>query len=192
MRTLLALSLLLLPSRVQAEPITETRGAAIRIELAAAGSYAGELQPSTRGDLGLYRYGYGLRGGVAFGAFSATAMVTRFVGTTERASGVGSSYDAHYDATLLGLDLGWTFRVHPRMFLRPTLGGGLRRVAGHTTVQATTLDDASSSFFLDVAVLYGVRLGPAFVGPELRLVAAPLNLPGGWAPTGSLVAGVVF
>lgn len=181
MRTLLALTLLLLPSVAWAEP---------RIELAAAGSYAREIDPSVRGDLGSYRYGFGVRGGVEVGSFSITAMVARFVGTTERASGVGSSYDAHYDATLLGLEVGWTFRLHPRMFLRPSLGGGLRRVAGHTTVQGITLDDASNAPFLGVSFLYGVRVGPAFFGPELRLVAAPLNLPGGWAPMGSLVAGV--
>lgn len=168
------------------------RASAPPLEVALHVGYAREIDPSVRGDLGPYRYGLGARGGVSLGRLFVGASFTRFLGTTQRASGPGSEYDAHYDLTTFGPEVGWDFLIGEHVLLRPLLGGGLQRVAGHTTVQGLTLDDAYWRFHLSAAVLGAYRLGPAFFGPELRFVAAPLDLPGAWAPWLNVVGGARF
>jgi len=163
-----------------------------RIELSVHGGYAREIDPSVRGDLGPYRYGLGARAGVLFDRLFVGAWFTQHIGTTQTASGPGSSYDAHYDAMLLGPELGYELRFGEYVVVRPSLGGGLHRLAGHTSVQGITIDDASSRLYLSAAVLGMVRVRQAFFGPELRFLAAPLDLPGAWAPAVLLAGGARF
>lgn len=188
MRILPTLAVLLIGGLAEAP----TYASAPPVEAAVHVGYAREIDPSVRGDLGPYRYGFGVRGGVLFGHLWVGASLTRFVGTTQRASGPGSSYDAHYDLLTFGPEIGWDFRIGEHVLVRPIFGGGLQRIAGHTTVQGLTLDEAYWRYHLNAAVLGAYRVGPAFFGPELRFVAAPLDLPGAWAPWFSLVGGARF
>jgi hypothetical protein len=162
------------------------------LELGFHGGVAREIDPTVRGDLGPYGAGFGARAGASLGRLHVGAWYVAHLGTTARARGAGSSYYASSAAWLLGAELGWDIRASDRFVLRPLLGAGLRRLYGYTTVNGSRLNDASFNPYAVVGVLAAARFDAYFVGPELRLLMTPLDLPQGWSPMLALVAGATL
>lgn len=148
--------------------------------IAGLAGYGGETQTIVVGGMNAYRLGVGVRAAITSQRVHVGLTVLRHFGTHESAFGEGTSYTARYSTTLAGAELGYEAPIGRHVSLRPFVGAGLLFASGRTSVLGQTVVDDHVRLHVTPGLAATYRVGGLFFGPELRVVASPLEQPRKW------------
>jgi hypothetical protein len=132
----------------------------VDIELGARGGVGTKPDSGAASPFGL---GLGGRGGVSIFHFYGGLSAIHYFGSSTDLPTAGGTINSHYSSTLLGVELGYSITIIPKLLLRPQLGLGNASLAFGNT--------SHDHLYLEPGVTALLLLGNLYLGADANILA---------------------
>lgn len=163
-----------------------------RVSVGLFGGYAAEGKTIAIGGASYYRTGVGVRAGVSLPKLYLGIAFTHHLGSHDVAESRGLSFDARYNSTLVGPEIGYDGRWSTHAWLRPYLGGGVLYEYSRTTLNGAVVDRSHVRGQFTLGFLAAYQLDNLFFGVDARAILSPFGDPTRWTPGVYVTAGFAF
>jgi len=107
--------------------------------------------------------GLGARGGVSFFHFYGGLSAIHYFGSSTDLPTASGTVNSHYSSTLLGVELGYSITIVPKLLLRPQLGIG--------NASLSFGDTSHGHLYLEPGLTALLLLGNLYLGADANLLA---------------------